>query len=143
MRTILFLGALCLCLILEAVQGFAAPAAPDEHLPGTAVDMPYLIAPMTVDGKLVSYAYVSSRIVAASPSAAIDVRAKTAFIQDAYVRDVNRTPIGNGGDPPQVDTNMLIKRLFADVRQIVGGDKVSKVQLIKVQTSQLRPDPRS
>ncbi len=60
MRTILFLGALCLCLILEAVQGFAAPAAPDEHLPGTAVDMPYLIAPMTVDGKLVSYAYVSS-----------------------------------------------------------------------------------
>jgi hypothetical protein len=142
MRTILFLGALCLCLILEAVQGFAETASPGEHIPGTSVEMPYLIAPMTIDGKLVSYAYVSSRIVAGSPSAAIGVRAKTPFIQDAYVRDVNRTPISNGADPPQIDTNMLIKRLFADARQIVGEDKVSEVQLIKIQISQLRPDPR-
>jgi hypothetical protein len=142
MRTILFLGALCLCLILEAVQGFAAPASQGKYIPGTAVEMPYLIAPVTIDGKLVSYAYVMSRIIAASPSAAIDVRAKTPFIQDAYVREVNRTPISDGSDPPQIDTDRLTKRLFADAMRIVGGDKVSEVQLIKIQMSQVRPDPK-
>jgi len=143
MRTLLFLGALLLCLILEAVQGFAAPTAPDQHVPGTAVEMPYLIAPLTVEGKLISYAYVSSRIIAVSPSAAIDVRDKTPFIQDAYVRDVNHTSICDGSNPPKIDTGKLRTRLFADTMKIVGADKLSEVELIKIQISELRPDPRN
>jgi hypothetical protein len=140
MRTILFLGALCLCLILEAARVFAAPASSSKYIPGTSVEMPYLIAPITIDGKLVSYAYVSSRIVAVSTAAAFDVREKTPFIQDAYVRDVNHNPVSDGSDPPQIDTDKLIKRLLADARQIVGGDKVSEVQLIRIQISPIRPD---
>lgn len=143
MRTILFLGALCLCLILEAVQGFAATASPDEHIPGTSVEMPYLIAPIIVDGKLVSYAYVSSRIIAVSPAAAFDVRAKTPFIQDADVRDVNRSPISDNSNPPRIDTTRLTRRLFANAARIVGADRVSEVRLITIQISQVHPDPRA
>jgi len=113
------------------------------HIPGTSVEMPYLIAPMTVDGKLVSYAYVSSRIVASTPSAAIDVRGDTPFIQDSYVRDVNASSIADTSDPPVVDRAALIKRLLADAKRIVGASKVSAVQIIQIQFAQLRPSPRS
>jgi len=54
--------------------------------------MPFLIAPMSKDGKLLGYAYISSKLVASSPGATIAVREKLAFIQDAFVRDVNAKP---------------------------------------------------
>jgi hypothetical protein len=143
MRAILFLAALILCIALGGEEGFAAkgPPAP-PHAPGTSVEMPYLIAPLTIDGKLVSYAYVSSRIIASSPSTAIDVRGLTPFIQDAYVRDVNATSIGDSSDPPIVDPKALVGRLLADARRVVGATKVGSVEIIQIQFSALRPSPR-
>jgi hypothetical protein len=44
---------------------------------------------MTVDGKLVAYAYISSQIIASSPNNAVDIRLKVSFIQYTFVRDVN------------------------------------------------------
>jgi len=143
MRAILFLAALYLCVFLGVTEGFAAKAAPPPHIPGTSVEMPYLIAPVTIDGKLVSYAYVSSRIVASSPSAAIDVRGDTPFIQDAYVRDVNANSITDTSDPPVINRVGLIKRLLADAKRVVGAGKVTAVQIIQIQFAQLRPSPRS
>ncbi len=140
MRAILFLAALYLCVLLGAGNGFAAPPA---HMPGTSVEMPYLIAPLTVDGKLVSYAYVSSRIIASTPSAAIDVRAKTPFIQDAYVREVNAASIADQSDPPVVDPAALVRRLLSDAKRVVGADKVSEVEIIQIQFSALRSSPRN
>ncbi len=104
--------------------------------------MPYLIAPLDVDGKLVSYAYVSSRIVASSPATAIDVRDRLPFIQDAYVRDVNATPIGDGSDPPSIDRKALAARFLSDAKRIVGASKVAAIEIIQVQISILRPSPR-
>jgi len=71
-------------------SAFAAPAKPggEEAAPGTSVEMPYLIAPLTNGDSLVAYAYVSCKIIASSQSAAIDVRDRIPFIQDAFVRDV-------------------------------------------------------
>jgi hypothetical protein len=143
MRAILFLAALYLCVFLGVTEGFAARAAPPPHIPGTSVEMPYLIAPVTVDGKLVAYAYVSSRIIASTPPAAIDVRGHTPFIQDAYVRDVNASSIADASDPPVVDRAALAKRLLADAKRILGATKVTAVQIIQVQFAQLRPSPRS
>ena len=143
MRTILFLAALALCLFLEGLQSFAAPTKAHDHIPGTSVEMPYLIAPLSVDGKLISYAYISSRIIATSPSNAIDVRAKTPFIQDAYVRDVNASSIADNSDPPVVDPNALIGRLLGDAKRIVGTSKVSSVEIIQIQFSRLRPGPKA
>lgn len=143
MRAILFLAALYLCYFLGAAEGFAASAPQKQpHIPGTSVEMPYLIAPVAVDGKLISYAYVSSRIVATTPAAAIDVRAKTPFIQDAYVRDVNASSIADSSDPPVVDRQALIRRMLTAAKHIVGADKVSEVEIIQIQFARLRPSPR-
>jgi hypothetical protein len=136
-------GQFYLCVFLGVTEGFAARVAPPPHIPGTSVEMPYLIAPVTVDGKLVSYAYVSSRVIATTPPAAIDVRGDTPFIQDAYVRDVNASSIADESDPPVVDHAVLAKRLLADARRIVGVNKVSAVQIIQIQFAELRPSPRS
>ena len=112
-----------------------------EPAPGTSVEMPYLIAPITVDDRLVAYAYISSKIIATSSSAAIDIRDKTPFLQDAFLRDVNGASIGSSADPAKVDSALLIKRLLNDAKRIVGGAKVANVAISQIQMAQLKPNP--
>jgi len=126
-----------LSLVLAAA---AVPALAGDPEPGTTVEMPILVAPLAVDGKLSGYAYVSSTITATSPNAAIDVRAKTPFIQDAYVRDVNGASIVKSSAPDTVDQTGLAARLLADARRIAGAEKVAGVKLTQVSITPLR-DP--
>jgi hypothetical protein len=151
MRGVLFLALFCFGWIVALPAFAASTTAPStapiygagvlkEPSPGTAVEMPYLIAPVVVDEKLVAYAYVSSNIIAASPSAAIDIRDKTPFIQDAYVRDVNATPIGMASDPATVDGNALAIRMLADARKVVGASKAVGVKIITIQMSAVQPN---
>jgi hypothetical protein len=110
-----------------------------EPMAGASVVMPYLIAPVVVGDKLFAYAYVSSIIIGPSPSAAVDIRDKTPFIQDAYVRDVNATPIGKASDPQTVDTDALAARMLADAKRVVGADKIIGVRIVEMQLRQLAP----
>jgi len=130
-------AAFVLAVLLSAAPALAGEKAGD---PGTHVEMPYLIAPLMVDDKLYGYAYISPQVVTASRNASLEVREKIAFIQDAYVRDVNATPVGKAGDPKAVDTKAVIARLLADTRRIVGGGKVVDVVLLNVQVTPLRQD---
>ena len=114
-------------------------AGAKEGAPGTNVEMPFLIAPMSKDGKLLGYAYISAKLVASSQSAAIAVRDKLAFIQDAFVRDVNKAPISKADDPTAVDTVLLNDRLVDDARRIVGNNKVVTMVFIGVQFAPLHP----
>ncbi|HXS06446.1 MAG TPA: hypothetical protein VN723_06620 [Rhizomicrobium sp.] len=108
--------------------------------PGTNIDMPFLMAPMTdADGKLSGYAYISSRLTAASDASATLVRDKIAFIQDAFVRDVNKTEIAPSG--VTVDNAALQARLLADARGVVGGGKIVSIAITQVQVAPLHPSP--
>ncbi len=115
------------------------PAQADApgHAPGTSVEMPYLIAPVVVNGELVSNAYVMTRIITTSPAASITIRERLPFIQDAYVRDVNATPIGKPGDPATVDAPALKARLLADAQRIVGQNLVVALEIYRIQVAQL------
>jgi hypothetical protein len=141
MRGILLL--LALIAVFAAAPAFAgdAPAGKGEGPAGTNVEMPFLIAPIAVNGKLMNYAYISSKLVASSQSAAIHIRDKLAFIQDAFVRDVNAVPIGKPDDPASVDTAALAARLVADARRIVGSDQVANLIFTQIQMSPLHPSP--
>jgi len=116
-------------LALAALILAAAPASASERAgdPGTNVDMPFLIVPMSKDDKLLGYSYISSKLVASSQAAALEIRNKIAFIQDAYVRDVYGAPVSLASDPTAIDTALLASRLVADARRIVGAAKVSRV----------------
>lgn len=116
-----------------------APKTPKETEPGSSVEMPYLIAPLSADDSLVAYAYISTKIIASSPASAIDVRDKIAFIQDAFVRDVNASSITKPDDPQSVDQSTLSARLFADVKKVMKPGSVIGVQLIEVQIRPIHP----
>jgi hypothetical protein len=139
--------ALLAILALLAIPALAA----EEHAkseggekkggkPGTNVDMPFLMAPLTdADGKLTGYAYISSRLTATSEAAVTDVREKLPFIQDLAVRDINRTGVAVPDDPEKVDIAGVEARLLADARKIMGAAKVKQVMICTVQIAELHP----
>jgi hypothetical protein len=111
-----------------------------EYEPGSTVEMPFLIAPLNHDGKLVGYAYISSKIVASSLTAAVSVREKTPFLQDAFVRDVNAAPIAKAHDPLTVDQPALAARLLADAKRIAGSNKAVSFVITQIQIAPTRPN---
>jgi hypothetical protein len=126
-------------------QALAAepPAASSDKggAPGTNVEMPYLMAPLSgANGKLSGYAYISARLTAASAADALDVRDKIAFIQDVFVRDVNGVSIAKASDPATVDNPALEARLLADARKVMGASKVASVAIVQLQVAPLHPD---
>ena len=123
---------------LQPVQAAGEKAAAPQG-PGNNVEMPFLIAPMSNNGKLIGYAYISSKMIATSSNAAIAIRDKLAFIQDAFVRDVNKAPIGKADDPKSVDTTLLNQRLVADAIGIVGDNKVDRMFFMAIQFAPLHP----
>ncbi len=129
--------------LLVASFTHALAGTTGSHEPGTSVEMPYLIAPVVVNGRLDSNAYVSSRVVASSATATIVVRGKLPFIQDAYVRDVNGMPIGKANEPATVDVPALTARLLADAKRVAGPNLVSSVEIIRIQVAPLHPGTHS
>jgi hypothetical protein len=71
--------------------------------------------------------------------ASVEIRDKLAFIQDAFVRDVNAQPIGKANDSTAVDTAALGARLVADAKRIVGATKVVTINFVQIQFSPLHP----
>lgn len=126
-------------LVCLAAPASAADAPKKPQEPGTSVEMPYLIAPLAGDDRLVAYAYISSKILATSPSAAMDIRDKTPFIQDAFVRDVNAAMIGTPADPRKIDSASLKARMLTDVRRVMGTAKVAGIEIVTIQIAPLRP----
>lgn len=132
MRTYLFAS-----VILLGTTAAAAAGGGDGHELGTSVEMPYLIAPLVENGDLVANAYISSVILATSPSTTILVRDRLPFIQDAFVRDVGGLGIGKEGDPTSVDVPALAKRLQADAVRVAGRNVVRSLNIVRVQVSPL------
>ena len=107
---------------------------------GTNVVMPFLMAPLTnADGKLLGYAYISTRLTAMSDTFALAVRDKLPFIQDTMVRDVNGDAVATPADPDQVDIPGLEARLLADARKVMGSGKVKLIIVCTVQVAELQP----
>ena len=134
-----------LFLFFFVAQAFAAEPASGSSdksgAPGTNVEMPFLMAPLTAsDGKLSGYAYVSTRLTATTAAGALDVRDKIAFIQDAFVRDVNGASVAKASDPGAVDNPALEARLLADARKVMGPGKVAAIAIAQLQVAPLHPD---
>jgi len=124
----------------EEKKEAAANGDPKKGAPGTNVDMPYLMAPMTdAEGKLSGYAYLSTRLRAASEANALAVREKLPFIQDAMVRDVNNTTVAVPEDLEKVDVPSVESRLLADAAKVMGAGKVKQITICTVNVSPLRP----
>jgi hypothetical protein len=139
MRKAVFLLLMALAVPARAADD-TAPDAKKGGKPGTNVEMPFLMAPLTnADGKLVGYAYLSTRLTATSDTYALAVRDKLPFIQDAMVRDVNAEAVAGLDDPEKVDIAEIEKRLLADAVRVMGAGKVRLMTVCTVQIAELHP----
>jgi hypothetical protein len=134
-RLILLLLALCLAYPAWGEEGPKKGAKPE---PGTSVDV-RLMAPMSQDGNLLGYAYITAKMVCSSPGACITVREKFAFIQDAFVRELHAKPIGQASDPKKVDSDQFASRLTAAAKRIMGSDKVRTMFIVEEKFAPLHP----
>jgi hypothetical protein len=146
MRKVILLAVLALAFNLPATvaeekkDGAHKEGEAKKGQPGTNVDMPFLMAPLTnADGKLTGYAYISSRLTASSEGGGTDVREKLAFIQDLMVRDVNATSVTIPDDPEKVDIAATEKRLLSAAVKVMGPGKVKLITICTVNISPLHP----
>ena len=144
---------LALILLISSTSAFAAEKAAERTAahggeksekesgaPGTNVDMPFLMAPMfDAKGDLAGYAYLSSRVTATSPAATAKVREKIAFIQDAFLRDVNGARITRPDDPATLDMPGIQARLLADAKKVMGAGAIASLTLVQAQIAPLHP----
>jgi hypothetical protein len=132
---------LLLAVLLFAAPALAeGPAKPPKAAPGTSVEMPFLAAPMSnKDGKLLGYAYISSKLVCSSLAAAVQVRKKVAFIQDADVRDVHAKAVAKADDPLAVDKDALALRLTQNAKRVAGEALVVRTDILQTQYMPLHP----
>jgi hypothetical protein len=137
-------AAILLLLAAQALSVSVPARAADNDAkkgePGTNVEMPFLMAPLSnADGKLLGYAYISTRLTAMSDTYALAVRDKLPFIQDKMVRDVNADAVATPDDPEKVDIPVLERRLLGDAAQVMGAGKVKLITICTVQIAELHP----
>ena len=127
--------------VFLATPAWAGEAAKKEKKPdpGTSVEMPFLMVPMSQDGNLLGYTYISSKLICSSPNACIAVRQKLAFVQDGYVRDVNSKPVVLAMDHKTIDKDLLAARLTAVAKRIVGSGNVIGTTFLEMKFTPLHP----
>lgn len=92
------------------------------------VEMPMLVAPVTVNQRLYSYAYLRVKLEAASFEDALVIREKVAFVQDGFVREVHRASIALNGDPKRIDGDGLRRRLMKVCDSVLGAGVVIDIR---------------
>jgi flagellar basal body-associated protein FliL len=128
---------LALALLLPLQGAIAAEAAKDQG--PTDVEMPPILAPMVVDNRLESYAYITIALTPASRDRVLLIREKVPFLRDGFLREVNKASIANAGDPKTVDQPALKKRLLARVNQILPPGTVSDLKFPEIVLTAIQP----
>jgi hypothetical protein len=116
--------------------GQASTAAAPAEMPGgplagsgkSGVDMPALMAPVTVDGELHYYVYLAIRLELSDDGQKSLVLERIPYIQDAFLREVHRQSIAVAGDPETVDGRGLTERLVRICETVVGPGVVTGIE---------------
>lgn len=94
-----------------------------------SVNMPMLVAPVTVKGLLARYVYLGVTLILPDDSNKMMLLEKIPYLQDAFLREVHGASIIIGDDPAMLDVEGLGRRLMSACTKIVGPDIVKKVEL--------------
>lgn len=126
------------CLLAVLLPPMAGHAAESEGgAEGTAngpanVVLPQILAPMTVQNRLMGYAYLTVALAPSTPDKVGLIREKMPFLQDSFLRLVNRGTIAKTGDTKTVDTEEVKKRLETGMAAILPAGTVSELKIDQV-----------
>lgn len=120
----------------QASGGGHGSAPPAEAMSGgplagsgkSGIDMPALMAPVTVDGQLHYYVYLAIRLELSGDGQKDLVLEKIPYIQDAFLREVHRASIAVPGDPQTVDGHGLTERFLAITEKLLGPSVVTGIE---------------
>jgi len=125
---------------------FAAGPAKDEDAKGKAADqgpvnvqLPPVLAPMIVNGRLTGYAFITIALTPASRDKVLAIRAKVPFLQDAFLRELNGATIVKADDPTAVDVEAARARLFARTKTILAPGTVTSLKFEQVVMTPVKP----
>lgn len=124
----------------------AAECEGEKANPGdlNALELPMLVAPVTVNGRLYHYAYMRVLLRAKDGDTAAKARDKVPYIMDAMLRETHRESIALGGDPKVIDGDGLKKRLLTAAEAIVGTGAFTEISFrdtIQTDDPSLNPLP--
>lgn len=127
MRALIVLLAL---LSLAASPLRAAESAGPLAVPATRdYEMPVLIAPIVVEERLKTFVYLRVILTAVSLERVAEIEARAPYLQDAFVREVYRAPIGTEQAAARVDFAGLGERLRARADEQLGPGLVESVKV--------------
>jgi hypothetical protein len=120
----------------EAANPAATPPTATETLAGgplagsgkSGIDMPSLMAPVTVNGELRYYVYLAIRLNLSSDSQKDLVLERIPYIQDAFLREVHRSSVALGDDAETVDAHALSERLITVAAKVLGPGVVTGIE---------------
>ena len=123
----------CLLAVLlpPAVPVHAATAATADQGPAD-VDLPPILAPMVVSNRLDGYAYISISLTPSGRDKVVTIREKMPFLQDAFLRELNKSPIVKADNPKAVDADGVKTRLVARMNQILPSGTVAELKLEQI-----------
>jgi flagellar basal body-associated protein FliL len=129
--------ALALAVILPVWSVGAAEPAKDQG--PTDVELPPILAPIVIDNRLDSYAYITIALTPASGDKVFTIREKVPFLRDGFLREVNKTSIGKADDPKTVDQSALKARLLGRMNQILPKGTVSDLKFEQIVLTPIQP----
>jgi hypothetical protein len=128
---------LAAAVILPMRGSGAAEAAKDQG--ATDVELPPILAPMVLDNRLDSYAYIVVALTPASGDKVFTIREKVPFLRDGFLREVNKTAIGKTNDPRTVDQVALKTRLLARMNEILPKGTVTDLKFEQIVLTPIQP----
>jgi flagellar basal body-associated protein FliL len=125
-------AALAATLMASSIEhASAAEPAPNDQAV-TNVELPAFLAPMLIENRLESYAYITIALTPANREKMLAIREKMPFLRDAFLREVNKASIVKADDPKAVDTAALKARLMKRVDQIFPKGTVSDLKFTQI-----------
>lgn len=108
-------------------------AEPEEHArvedSPSLIDMPIIVAPIVVDGRLVNYAFVSLRLDIADGRDPWKVREKTTYLRDAMIRAAHSEPLNDPDNPSQINREKAARVWMAAANRVLGDEAVREVRI--------------
>ena len=121
--------------------GRASGAEPAKDQAVTNVELPAFLAPMLIENRLESYAYITIALTPANREKMLAIREKMPFLRDAFLREVNKASIVKADDPKSVDTVALKARLLMRVDGILPKGSVSDLKFQQIVMTPIQGQP--
>lgn len=125
-------------LALSLVTGPAFASGKKDEAKSEAassLDIYPFAAPITYDGRVVNYVFVSVRLVGAPGVEMQPLKAKEPFLRDAMVRAAHKTSFGKPGVLTEIDEGKVKATALAEARRILGPKTFVSAEIRK-QTAQ-------